>query len=86
VTLADVCFKPFGGACATQSVLQYWHMDRAFYEAEQAKGPFSAARLTPDYCFGHWCAGVGRDRGASLGEGQQVRSLPRPCGRKAQCA
>jgi Niemann-Pick C1 protein len=53
-TLAGVCFKPFGEDCATQSVLQYWRMDRAFYEAEMAKGPYSAARLTPDYCFGHW--------------------------------
>lgn len=55
-TLTDVCFKPFGGACATQSVLQYWRMDRGYYEAEMAKGPYSAGRLTPDYCFGHWWA------------------------------
>lgn len=55
-TLASVCFKPFGGACATQSLLQYWRMDRGYYEAEMAKGPYSAGRLTPDYCFGHWWA------------------------------
>lgn len=34
-TLADVCFKPFGGKCATQSVLQYWHMDKGYYLSEQ---------------------------------------------------
>jgi Niemann-Pick C1 protein len=28
VRLTDVCFKPMGEACATQSVLQYWKMDR----------------------------------------------------------
>ncbi|KAF6262418.1 multidrug efflux transporter AcrB transmembrane domain-containing protein [Scenedesmus sp. NREL 46B-D3] len=51
--LPGVCFKPFGTACATQSLLQYWHMDRASYVAEQAKGKY-ATKLTPDYCFGHW--------------------------------
>eukprot|EP00879_Flechtneria_rotunda_P012269 GHRR01012815.1.p1 GENE.GHRR01012815.1~~GHRR01012815.1.p1 ORF type:complete len:1130 (+),score=344.72 GHRR01012815.1:967-4356(+) len=51
--LTDVCFKPFGTACATQSVLQYWHMDRALYESEQKKSPY-AVKLSPDYCFGHW--------------------------------
>jgi hypothetical protein len=50
VSLEDICYKPFGGACATQSLLQFWKMDRAFYTREQARG----ARLTPDYCFGHW--------------------------------
>lgn len=51
--LTDVCFKPFGTACATQSILQYWHMDRGFYASEQAKGKYST-KLSPDYCFGHW--------------------------------
>jgi hypothetical protein len=51
--LTDVCFKPFGTACATQSILQYWHMDGAFYASEQAKGKYST-KLSPDYCFGHW--------------------------------
>jgi len=53
-SLTTVCFKPFGAACATQSILQYWHMDRQLYESEQAKGPYSANKLSPDYCFGHW--------------------------------
>lgn len=36
-SLRDVCFKPFGTECATQSVLQYWKMDPEFFEAEQKK-------------------------------------------------
>lgn len=51
--LTDVCFKPFGTVCATQSLLQFWHMDKAFYLSEQAKGPYST-KLSPDFCFGHW--------------------------------
>lgn len=57
-TLASVCFKPFGSACATQSILQYWRMDRELYRREAAKGPYSANKLSPDYCFGHWWAGA----------------------------
>jgi Niemann-Pick C1 protein len=52
VTLEDVCYKPFaGGACATQSLLQYWRMDQSIYK----KGdPTSHARLSPEYCLSHW--------------------------------
>ena len=32
VTLADVCLKPLGADCATQSVLQYWGMSREAFE------------------------------------------------------
>lgn len=32
ITLGDVCLKPLGGACATQSVLQYWGMSRDTFE------------------------------------------------------
>eukprot|EP01025_Chloroclados_australasicus_P021691 TRINITY_DN22731_c0_g3_i2.p1 TRINITY_DN22731_c0_g3~~TRINITY_DN22731_c0_g3_i2.p1 ORF type:complete len:1302 (+),score=118.69 TRINITY_DN22731_c0_g3_i2:136-4041(+) len=32
VTLQDVCYKPFGGACATQSILQFWAMNLTLYE------------------------------------------------------
>lgn len=32
VSLGDVCLRPLGGACATQSVLQYWAMDRDTFE------------------------------------------------------
>ncbi len=35
VRLQDVCFKPFGDECATQSVLQYWRLNRTLYETEQ---------------------------------------------------
>eukprot|EP00955_Chlamydomonas_euryale_P014949 160397-Chlamydomonas_euryale.AAC.2 len=60
VRLTDVCFKPFGGACATQSLAQYWAMDRAKYEAAMAPG----GKATPEYCFdrwerGAWCVGQG---------------------------
>jgi hypothetical protein len=39
VRLDDVCFKPFGDACATQSVLQYWQLNQTLYEKEQVSGP-----------------------------------------------
>lgn len=51
VTLNDVCFKPFGTSCATQSVAQYWRMDRGLYEHEQIP---RSGRMTPEYCFGRW--------------------------------
>ena len=38
VRLRDVCFKPFGDECATQSVLQYWRLNRTLYETEQVLG------------------------------------------------
>ena len=44
-TLASICFKPLGGACAIESVLQYWQMDVNTY---------GMGRLSPDFCFGHW--------------------------------
>lgn len=44
-TLSSICFKPLGGACAIESVLQYWQMDADIY---------SMGRLSPDFCFGHW--------------------------------
>jgi len=30
--LPDVCFKPFGTVCATQSILQFWQMNRTYYD------------------------------------------------------
>lgn len=44
-TLSDICFKPLGTDCATESVLQYWQMDPQVY---------NQGRLSPDFCFGHW--------------------------------
>ncbi|KAL0026458.1 hypothetical protein WJX77_000502 [Trebouxia sp. C0004] len=44
-TLSSICFKPLGGACAIESVLQYWQMDPKIY---------ALGRLSPDFCFGHW--------------------------------
>ena len=81
VTLEDVCYKPFaGGACATQSLLQFWRMDRSIYK----KGdPASHTRLSPEYCLSHWSTAC---RGAY--GGPQVRaaamhmpppSVPAPC-------
>lgn len=32
VSLPDVCFKPFGTTCATQSILQFWQMNMSYYE------------------------------------------------------
>jgi Niemann-Pick C1 protein len=52
-TLQDICYKPFGDACATQSVLQYWQMSRQQYEAERDKKGW-AVKHTPEYCLSHW--------------------------------
>eukprot|EP00892_Ulva_mutabilis_P006437 jgi/Ulvmu1/4165/UM019_0144.1 len=45
VHLKDVCYKPFGDACATQSIAQYWAMSRTSFESG-----------TPSlkFCLGHW--------------------------------
>jgi hypothetical protein len=32
ISLPDVCFKPFGTTCATQSILQFWQMNMTYYE------------------------------------------------------
>ena len=76
MTLQDVCYKPFAsGACATQSLLQYWQMDRRIYE----KGdPATRARLSPDYCLSHWSTAC---RGAY--GGPQVCFCVRP---RCRCA
>ncbi|KAJ9512509.1 hypothetical protein QJQ45_018994, partial [Haematococcus lacustris] len=52
--LQDVCYKPFGSACAVQSVLQYWQMDRAVFRREQAKPASAPGRMTPGFCLTHW--------------------------------
>lgn len=53
-TLEGICFKPFGpdGACATQSVLQYWQMDRATFE-DAAKESGGDPHWM-EFCFSHW--------------------------------
>jgi Niemann-Pick C1 protein len=50
VSLADVCLAPLGGACATQSVLQYWAMDREVFEHGERRraGSQSAGLPTSD--------------------------------------
>ncbi|EIE26672.1 multidrug efflux transporter AcrB transmembrane domain-containing protein [Coccomyxa subellipsoidea C-169] len=50
-TLQDVCYKPFGAACATQSILQFWKMDEDIYEKGE---PPYGMKLSPDFCFSHW--------------------------------
>jgi len=51
VNLTDVCYKPFGKECATQSLLQYWQMSHDVYK----KGdPRQHGRLSPEYCLSHW--------------------------------
>ena len=51
VTLQDVCLTPLlNGICATQSILQYWRMDRSIYE----KGDPTFGRIRPEFCFSHW--------------------------------
>ena len=48
-TMHDLCLKPFGEACATQSVLEYWQGSLENYEGG-AGGP----QLSPQFCFEHW--------------------------------
>ncbi|GFR48083.1 hypothetical protein Agub_g9922, partial [Astrephomene gubernaculifera] len=54
VRLADICYKPFGDVCATQSVLQYWRGSREAFEAAMARPAGSPGRMDPEYCFNHW--------------------------------
>ena len=58
-SLTDVCYKPFGAECATQSLLQYWQMNRTIYE--QGFPPHHT-KLTPEFCFGHWSTQVHTSR------------------------
>jgi hypothetical protein len=44
-TLDSICYKPFGQACAIESVAQYWQMDRKKYES---------GRVSLKQCLSHW--------------------------------
>ncbi|KAH7664266.1 NPC1-like protein [Dioscorea alata] len=50
VSLTDICLKPLGEDCATQSVLQYFKMDPQNYDAY---GGVQHA----EYCFEHYSSG-----------------------------
>ena len=45
ITLQDICYKPFGSACAIESVAQYWQMDRRKFEA---------GNPSLEQCLAHW--------------------------------
>eukprot|EP00887_Chlorella_sp_A99_P002624 scaffold6.g2624.t1 len=45
VRLGDVCLRPLGDACATQSVLQYWQMSRQAYAGVLGGFPANASLL-----------------------------------------
>lgn len=45
VTLDSICYKPFGQACAIESIAQYWQMDRKKYEA---------GMVSLKQCLSHW--------------------------------
>nr|XP_043632783.1 NPC intracellular cholesterol transporter 1-like [Erigeron canadensis] len=47
VSLTDICMKPLGGACATQSILQYFKMDPKNYDN------FGGVDHA-EYCFQHY--------------------------------
>ncbi|KAL9273785.1 NPC intracellular cholesterol transporter 1-like protein [Drosera capensis] len=49
VSLADICLKPLGKECATQSILQYFQMDPENYDAY---GGVQHA----EYCFQHYAS------------------------------
>ena len=44
-TLADVCVRPLGGACATQSVLQYWQMSEQAFARGARVGPLRCSAV-----------------------------------------
>lgn len=45
VTLQTICYKPFGQACAIESVAQYWQMDRSKYDSQH---------VSLQQCLSHW--------------------------------
>lgn len=45
VYLENVCYKPFGDACATQSIAQYWAMSRSAFDSNYP---------SLKYCLSHW--------------------------------
>ncbi|EOX97437.1 hypothetical protein QUC31_015707 [Theobroma cacao] len=47
VSLTDICLNPLGQACATQSVLQYFKMDRENYD-------YYGGVTHAEYCFQHY--------------------------------
>lgn len=57
-SLDDLCFKPFGDACATQSVLQYWGGSLEEYESLQ--------RLSLGFCVDHWSTACRAATGAPV--------------------
>lgn len=74
-TLETICFKPFGGACAIESIAQYWQMDRKAYEKNSP---------SLKQCLAHWsvecrCAATLVRQGAS-----EIRGCSRATG--ACCA
>jgi len=74
-SLAEVCYKPFGEECATQSLLQYWQMNRTIYE--QGFPPHHT-KLSPEFCFGHWSTQVRMLFSASCIPAEYpLRQLPR---------
>lgn len=70
-TLQDICYKPLGDACATQSVLEYWAGSREAYE-----GTFGP-RLTPEYCFDHWNTACRASTGAPVNPKIVLGGFPR---------
>lgn len=72
--LGDVCFKPLGDACATQSVLQYWQMDRDTYERGDAT---THVRLSPEFCFAHWSTACRAGTGAPTDPNIVLGGFPR---------
>jgi len=73
-SLAEVCYKPFGEDCATQSLLQYWQMNRTIYE--QGFPPHHT-KLSPEFCFDHWSTQVRMLTCASTLAGHLFKQRPR---------
>jgi Niemann-Pick C1 protein len=70
-TLQDICYKPLGDACATQSILEYWGGSRETFEG--TSGP----RLSPEYCFLHWNTACRASTGAPVNPNVVLGGFPR---------
>jgi Niemann-Pick C1 protein len=52
--LQELCYKPLGSECATQSLIQYWQLNRTAYEVAMGDGGRKGKGPDPKYCLDHW--------------------------------
>ncbi|CAD7700022.1 unnamed protein product [Ostreobium quekettii] len=54
VTLNDVCFKPTGDVCGSQSILQYWQMNRSVWEQQVTPMGRKDGHDKMSFCIQEW--------------------------------